>query len=364
MRVLWLVRGDLSSQPGGDTTQILRTADALRSMSCAVDLCGDSRPDLTGYDVVHLWHLDRLWENLPHARRIRASGIPAVLSTIFWPGGEFDRVGRRGLQGILSRGLGSSIYQNLRLLQRWTLHALVPPRAARWSAPPLGFRKAACELLASMRAILPNSRAEADAIEQTFGKGVPAVIVPNAVSDGFASPDSTWPVDRRGVICVGRIEPRKNQAALIAALRDTGVPLRLVGQAGRFSARYYAQCVRAAGPDVEFVPFCEPSRLRDLYRAARVHVCPSWYETPGLASLEAAACGCAIVVTPGGCTREYFGDDALYARPDDAASIRQAVMQAMQKGPPPGLAQRVRNEYTWQAAARQTLAGYRLALGS
>ena len=72
-----------------------------------------------------------------------------------------------------------------------------------------------------------------------------------------------------------------------------------------------------------------PEELRQLYRAASVHACVSWYETPGLVSLEAALSGCKLVVTPGGSTREYFGEDAFYCRPDDAASIRAAVVQAL-----------------------------------
>ncbi|HQL53937.1 MAG TPA: glycosyltransferase family 1 protein, partial [Phycisphaerae bacterium] len=84
MRVLWLVRENLTRHPGGDTVQILQTAEALRRRGITVDLAHD-RDDLAGYDLVHLFHLDRLWENVGHAQRIRQAGLPAVLSTIYWP---------------------------------------------------------------------------------------------------------------------------------------------------------------------------------------------------------------------------------------------------------------------------------------
>ena len=45
---------------------------------------------------------------------------------------------------------------------------------------------------------------------------------------------------------------------------------------------------------------------------------PSWFETPGLAALEAALAGCSVVITPFGSTREYFGDLVEYARPAPA----------------------------------------------
>jgi glycosyltransferase involved in cell wall biosynthesis len=70
-----------------------------------------------------------------------------------------------------------------------------------------------------------------------------------------------------------------------------------------------------------------------------------------------------VVVTPGGCTREYFGDEAEYAEAGDAASIRAAVERALAASPRPALAERVARDYTWDAAAAATLRGYEIALG-
>ena len=73
--------------------------------------------------------------------------------------------------------------------------------------------------------------------------------------------------------------------------------------------------------------------LASAYAAARVLALPSWFETPGLAALEAALAGCAVVVTPFGCTREYFGDRVEYARPDRPAEIGRAILRAWRDGP-------------------------------
>ena len=48
--------------------------------------------------------------------------------------------------------------------------------------------------------------------------------------------------------------------------------------------------------------------LASAYAAARVFALPSWFETPGLAALEAGLAGCAVAITPYGSTRDYFGD--------------------------------------------------------
>ncbi len=358
MRALWFVRDNLQTHPGGDTTQILSTKAGLERLGVTVELRSGLGREFETIDVVHLFHLDRLWEHLAVCRRLRAAHVPAVLSTVYWPADEFDRGGRAGVQGVLARFFGSNNYQTLRLLQRCGLASL-----RTWNYRLLSFRAAARYLLGTVAVILPNSVAEQEVIEQRFGIRRPAVIVPNAADpDTFAPPPDETTGDRGGVLCVGRIEPRKNQLALLEALRGSRIPLTLVGQTGRFSQRYADRCRRSADADVCFVGQCGAAEMGELYRRARVHACVSWYETPGLASLEAVLCGCNIVVTPGGCTREYFGDEAYYCRPDNPQSIRAAVDTALAAEPNAALPERVAREFNWDAAARSTLRGYELAL--
>jgi glycosyltransferase involved in cell wall biosynthesis len=82
-------------------------------------------------------------------------------------------------------------------------------------------------------------------------------------------------------------------------------------------------------------------------------------ETPGLAALEAAACGAKLALTREGCTEEYFGDYAVYLNPDDPGSIRQATEQALSREKRPELPEYIRQRYTWKKAAEQLLAVYR-----
>ncbi len=89
---------------------------------------------------------------------------------------------------------------------------------------------------------------------------------------------------------------------------------------------------------------------------------PSWLETPGLSSLEAAAAGCTLVVSDRGLTREYFGDQAWYCDPRSFDSIREAVLAAYAAPRGRGCCARMRERYTWERAAEKTLEGYQLAL--
>lgn len=361
MRVLWCVRRNLTDNPGGDTTQILNTAAAVRAAGVDVEMSDAVAPSFDGFDVVHLFHLDRLWEIHHHARRLVAAKKPYVLSTIWWPATEFDAAAREGVQGALARMFGSENYASFRVIQRALLHA-AQAKSLRFIHPRImRFHAAARFVLQQAAAILPNGVAEQREVERAFGVERPCVVVPNAADASLFEPPADE-ANRAGVLCVGRIEPRKNQLNLIRALRDTDIPLTLVGPVGRFNRRYAQRCRELATPNIEFLDARPPEELRTLYQQAQVHACVSYYETPGLASMEAALCGCELVVTPGGCTREYFDGHAEFADPRDPATIRTAIEHAMQTDKAAALAQRIRKEFSWKAAAAATIRGYELAL--
>ena len=98
--------------------------------------------------------------------------------------------------------------------------------------------------------------------------------------------------------------------------------------------------------------------LASAFAAARVFALPSWFETPGLAALEAALAGAAVAITPFGSTREYFGEQANYARPDRPREIRQAIREGWDRGPDPRLAPRIATHYLWPIVAQITAEVY------
>lgn len=363
MRALWLTRPDLQTSPGGDTTQILETAAALEKRDVVVEMNSARRPDFDRFDIVHLFHLDRVWENVGWCRQIRAAGVPSVLSPIYWPSDDFDRNGREGLSAALTQLGGAGPYHYLKLLHRGLLPLLKRGELTALRDAGRGYRLARRFVLDTVDVLLPNSRAERDQLEARFELHQPLFVVRNAVNpETFFDDHGLRQLDVESDPCtllyVGRIEPRKNQLMLIRALRDSGLRLRIIGRAGDFHRGYERRCRREAGPNVEFLGWRTPQELQRWYRASGVHVCPSWYETPGLASLEAACCGCPIVVTSRGSTHEYFGDQAEYCDPGDARSILTAIQRALKRPAPSSLGHTIAAEFTWEAAAVETLEAY------
>lgn len=89
--------------------------------------------------------------------------------------------------------------------------------------------------------------------------------------------------------------------------------------------------------------------------------CPAGFETPGLSSIEAGACGSVVISTDQGSPHEYFRDMALYVHPMDDASLRTALEQSFKASPRP-LMQHIRDHYPWSKVARMTLEAYQTVI--
>ena len=337
-----MVAGKLTAldSPGGGEIQMLALVEALRSAGIHVRSWRPWEERLEGADCLHLF--GSVPEHLPVVEAAHRQGVPIVLSTIAW----FD--------------LGGYWRQPRPLLGRL---AACGGFLARAGCPRLpSWRR---RLYHAVDLLMPNSNAEAGQLIRYFG--VPAErihVVPNGADERFARPDPEPFVRRIGirdfVLSPGRIEPRKNQLGLIRALRRTGVPVVVLGDAVPGYEWYAERCRRAADADVRFVGRVDHNDplLAGAYGACACLVLAGWYETPGLVALEAGMSGVPLVLPEAGSAREYFGHEAGYVRPGDPAGIRRAVLEAMRRARSRTLAEHVRRDFSWRAAAQATLEGY------
>jgi glycosyltransferase involved in cell wall biosynthesis len=208
---------------------------------------------------------------------------------------------------------------------------------------------------------LPNSHAEARQLSQLFAVDPGRIsIVPNGVSGAFRWASPGLFRERFGheefVLSVGRVEPRKNTLSVIRAVRSLGLPLVIVGEAPSEWSSYLQKCREAGADRVTWLGHLahEDPLLASAYAAARVFALPSWFETPGLAALEAGLAGAGVVVTPLGSTREYFGHRVVYARPSRLNEIAEAIGRCWTDGPDADLAGFVASNYLWPDVAKRT----------
>lgn len=353
-----VLRPDALSRHGGDVVQAEGTARALRSMGVNVTLsAGES---LESADLVHVFNLQTPDWTLSMVRAAKRLGKPVALSPVYWSRRRFLLGAATQLPFVLPC-----------LPHGWRERP--GAESGRQTAPliPLGHRRAMQEVLRSSSVLLPNSEAEAEHLMASFPelrKRRDAIhVVPNGVDvEAYdrslgAAMDPEFPsLPDEFLLCVARIDFRKNQLRLIRASERLGLSLVCAGSPVGSSAwhrAYHAAC-RRAGRHVTFLGQVPQDRLWPLYARCAVHCLPSYFETPGLSNLEAALAGARLITTPWGSTREYLGDDAVYADPGKVSSISAAVERALASKPSPCLAERIRERYSWPKAAEATYRAY------
>ncbi|HUR12092.1 MAG TPA: glycosyltransferase family 4 protein [Flavitalea sp.] len=357
MKVLFIARATLFTNRGGDTIQIVKTAAHLADIGIDVEIkLTTEKIDYTKYDLLHLFNITRPADILFH---IKASKKVFVLSPVFVEYAEYDRNVRTGVSGLFFKLLSPDAIEYTKALARAILKGeKLKSSDFIW----LGQRKAIRRILQKASLLLPNSENEYRRLLRSYQVEKIFAVVPNAVEEFFLN-QSESPVSRDPtlVICVARIEGLKNQLNLIRALNNTKFTLLIIGNPTLNQMNYYHQCKQEAGNNIRFIGYLSQEQLLKYYRQATVHILPSWFETTGLSSLEAAACGCNIVITDKGDTREYFADYATYCEPASVDSIFKAVEKASAL-PANGFREIIKNRYIWNKTATITAQAYEKVL--
>ena len=358
MKILFISRATLYTDKGGDTVQIINTARYLEQLGVQVTirLCNE-KIDYAEFDLIHFFNIIRPADILSH---ITSSGKPFVVSTIYVDYSEYERNERRGVGGILSKILPTNAIEYLKVIARFLLNGekIISPNYLL-----LGQKRAIQKVINESNMLLPNSISEYQRLREHYNITKPFSVIPNAIDTTLFNGNCNNEC-REGnlVICVGRIEGRKNQLNLIKALNNTRFKLLIIGSPSPNQVKYFNKCKEVAASNVSFIESIQQEQLIRYYKTAKVHVLPSWFETTGLSSLEAAAMGCNIVITDKGDTREYFEDLAYYCDPGSAVSIFNAIQLAAANEFNSGLQQKIFTQYTWGKTAEMTLQAYKKVL--
>lgn len=352
LHIGFVSRSTLYSSPGGDTVQIDKTAKYLQRMGHQVTVFTST--DHINYDEFDLFHFFNITRPADILSHVSKTSKPFFISPIFLDLQEYERKNRKGIHRLFTSILSSSRIEYLKCIARFVRNG---EKVNSWEYLRLGHYNSMKKLLEKCTAILPNSHSEFNRIQQYFSYDRASAVVPCGVDlEVFDFP--SIPKDEKLVLCIGRIEGRKNQLALIKALAKTDFHLVIIGNPSPNHMGYYEACKNAANERVTFIENIEQQELIQFYQRAKVHVLPSWFETVGLSSLEAAFCNCNIVVCDKGDVTDYFKNNVWYCSPDDENSILHSV-QAAAKAPASELMQQfIRNNYTWEIAAQKTLEAY------
>jgi glycosyltransferase involved in cell wall biosynthesis len=227
-----------------------------------------------------------------------------------------------------------------------------------------------------------SERTKRDVLELYGVPGEKVTVTPNGVDAAFSpaeegdvdvrlhhpsgaastmEPRATGDVDvhrhRPYLLFVGAVQRRKDPLAALAAAKEVGLPLVVVGPE---KEPELARELREAGADLRgYVPTDE---LAELYRGAAALVLPSRFEGFGLPAVEAMASGTPVVVADEPALREVAGDAAVYADDGDfGAAVRRALADR-DRLVAAGL-ERARL-FSWRETARRTAEVYRRVLAA
>ncbi|MGH9186393.1 MAG: glycosyltransferase family 4 protein [Acidimicrobiales bacterium] len=332
IRAIHVLRDDHAEHVGGDIAELHGVVAGLQLQGIeAVATTLTSAP--SDVDVVHLYNL---W--LPR-QLIRAEADARRR----WPRARvaitpiFGRFPLRQVAAVRERDIGE----------------LALRRAAMARLTWLPIRRA----LRRADLIVTKHHPEADLLARFYrlGDGRPIALLPNGTWTEHWQSDRSpiaraafmaghrLPADAQPLVaCIARVEPRKNQLRLIQAVAElpsaalvlvgpaaAGYGERVLGLAGERLAGRFAWLDRQPQPVV-----------RQVLGAADVHALPSFLEIHCTADIEAAAAGCAIVVTATPATDELWGDLVHGCLPHSPMSIRDAIQDAVESPHQPGLAER------------------------
>ncbi|MEP6747752.1 MAG: glycosyltransferase family 4 protein [Bacteroidota bacterium] len=357
-KVVMIVRSTFYTSKGGDTIQVFQTAAHLAGYNISVDIkLTNEKIQYGQYDLLHFFNITRPADILYH---IRKAEKPFFVSTILIDYSEYDKYHRKGFAGLLFRFLTADGIEYLKTISRW-----ISGRDKLMSMEYLwrGQRSTITEILKHAALLLPNSDSEYKRLIQQYTCGTDHIVVPNGVDTGLFSYNNKIEKDPRLILCVARVEGVKNQVNLIRALKNTNFNLVIIGAVALNQTSYYQTCRDIATGNIHFIEHLPQEELVSYYQKAKVHVLPSWFETTGLSSLEAAVMGCNIVISDKGDTREYFGSDAIYCDPGSPESIYDTVEKAAALSNNGSLQKKIRAHYSWEQATIRTMEAYKRVKG-
>lgn len=354
MKILYIVRPNLFTVPGGDTIQIQNTSKYLNKLGVNIEVkLANENINYTNYNLIHFFNIIRPSDILKH---ISKSKLPYVISTIFVDYSEYEENKSGIIRRILLKTLGSDALEFIKKIARVLLNG-EPIISNNYVL--FGHKKSIKKIIRGASILLPNSESEYLRLEKKYNISKNYIVVPNAIDNSLFTNNNQN--NREGVICVARIEGLKNQLNLIKAIGNK-YTLKIIGKSAPNHKSYLELCKQNAGENVEFINHVTQQELIDYYKKAKVHVLPSWFETTGLSSLEAAYMGCNIVVTDKGDQKEYFKDYAFYCDPDSVTSIQEAIDKAYNTPYNSNLKTIIDNNYIWEVAAEKTLNAYKTVL--
>lgn len=351
---------------GGPSQRIPLTVRGMNRIGVNCTMEDRHEIDPRKHALIHSFNIWPPETALQLLAKMRRCDVPVVFSPIYLDLSERETYMTRVPQLFEGKPTPRDIDFGFRTLRLQREAAVAAGRGHREMRP--GYFEQVRQVVDAADHIVCLSEKEKGYLADMGAKPKAVSVVPNPVNTelfGHGDPDlfaKKYNI-RDYILCVGRIEARKNQLTLLHALRDVDVPIVLVGH--KSPETEYCEMVlsRLGKKDlyVDHVPGNTPL-MASLFAGARVFVLASWSEGAPLSALEAGAAGCNCVLSNRSGEQEYFGNFAHYCDPCDPDSIREAVLEACEnpftEERKQALKDHIHENFNWDVHLQRTRAVY------
>jgi len=185
--------------------------------------------------------------------------------------------------------------------------------------------------------------------------GVGELFIPSNQND-VQNVKEKYKLDRKYVLSVGTLEPRKNLKTLIEAWKISGLAeshdLILVGgkvnifsNAGFEDSEFETHSIRLMG-------YVSDLDLASLYSGAAGFVYLSLYEGFGLPILESLSCGCPVLASDIPVFRELFNPWVMFTEHTNVASVSKSLIKLVNNPilPPPRF--QLQEKFNWNQTSK------------
>ena len=188
------------------------------------------------------------------------------------------------------------------------------PAGQQWET----YRSAVTDGLHAAGAVLAPSVAMLRELQRLYGPLRNCGVIPNARRSDLFTPGRK----RSMILSAGRLwDEAKNISALCRAATDLPWPVLIAGESR------HPQGQEMGLPNVRLLGKLPAAGVARWMEQASIYAAPARYEPFGLSILEAAICGCALVLGDIASLRENWTDAALFVDPEDAGQLKDALLE-------------------------------------
>ena len=307
----FVIRPDWESKPGGDSLQLKETVQALQQRGVTCRVIASSPPgEPSNADVLHVFNVERANESLQLLSGLQSGRrrLPLVLSSIYQPKEQIlDGLARS--PSLRDRAIAALARKDRYDLLESAKASYRLLRSRTWPGPDFWQLEQASrkKLVERCSAVVVLGDRERDLLRANYDilSNKRVVTVPNGIPRLSLPPTSAR---GDGAVCVGRVEPRKNQLFAAKVALTAGVRLDFIGLPNPNYPGYSAALKQLVQRNPGRLSWCALSHAETLARIAGARVClsTSWSEVLPLVDFEAVQMGAALLTTSRSCSSEHL----------------------------------------------------------